>query len=283
MSGVEQEAICLRYVDKYLITQEVFVGLYAMESTSGMALYKMLLDVLTRLSLPLSNLRGQAFDGASNMSGAYNGVQALILKEQPLAYFSHCSAHCINLVCQAVGNLIDIREAINIVHEIGLLFSRITKFRLPLQKLCLNKDISLRKLRPFCPTQWTVRYKAIKEVLQLYKHLLDSLEKVLADNTFTCEQRAKACGIIKNLKEGSNYLILSITSSIFRHLEHLIYCVENKNNTLEGILAAVDIVKGYLIQEKDMFASLYQTSEKAVKDFDLEPIVAPRSRCRPKR
>ena len=43
----------------------------------------MLKGVLIRLCLPIENVRGQSYDGASNMSGRYNGtacthVQALI-------------------------------------------------------------------------------------------------------------------------------------------------------------------------------------------------------------
>lgn len=37
-------------------------------------------DILIRCSLPISQCRGQAFDGASNMSGIRNGVQALVKK-----------------------------------------------------------------------------------------------------------------------------------------------------------------------------------------------------------
>ncbi|KAF0703586.1 zinc finger MYM-type protein 1-like, partial [Aphis craccivora] len=39
---------------------------------------------LTYLSLSLDNLRGQGYDGGSNMAGKNNGVQALLLNEQPL-------------------------------------------------------------------------------------------------------------------------------------------------------------------------------------------------------
>ena len=35
--------------------------------------------------LPISALRGQTYDGASNMSGQHKGCQALICEKQPLA------------------------------------------------------------------------------------------------------------------------------------------------------------------------------------------------------
>jgi len=48
--------------------------------------------------LSVANLRGQTYDGGSNMAGRVNGAQALIAAKQPLAIFVHCLMHCGNLV-----------------------------------------------------------------------------------------------------------------------------------------------------------------------------------------
>jgi hypothetical protein len=98
VSGKEQEAFCLRYVDHDLIVHEEFIGLYEVSSTTGENLARVVLDVLQRLNLPISGLRGQAYDGAANMAGKYNGAQAIIKQQQPLAHYVHCTAHCVNLI-----------------------------------------------------------------------------------------------------------------------------------------------------------------------------------------
>ncbi|KAJ4921049.1 hypothetical protein JOQ06_021766, partial [Pogonophryne albipinna] len=51
-----------------------FVGLYEVSSTTGKNLAKVATDVLLRLNLPLSCLRGQTYDGAANMSGESKGA-----------------------------------------------------------------------------------------------------------------------------------------------------------------------------------------------------------------
>jgi len=89
VNGQEQESICVRYVTDDLFPNEAFIGFYTAESTTGETLRQIVLDVLCRLQLPTENLRGQTFDGASNMSGVYNGAQALIREVQPLAIFVH--------------------------------------------------------------------------------------------------------------------------------------------------------------------------------------------------
>ena len=89
----------------------------------------MLTDVLIRFCLPIENLRGQSYDGASNMSGRFNGVQALTCQEQPLAYYTHCTTHRVNLVAQYVSEPECIRSILTIVNEIGQLYSNSIKFR----------------------------------------------------------------------------------------------------------------------------------------------------------
>ena len=51
----------------------------------------------------MQNLRGQGYDGASNMKGELNGLQALFLKECPYAYYVHCYAHRLQLALVAAS------------------------------------------------------------------------------------------------------------------------------------------------------------------------------------
>ena len=51
VSGKEQEAVCVRYVDHDLIVHEEFVGMYEVSVTTGENLAKVIMDVLLRLNL----------------------------------------------------------------------------------------------------------------------------------------------------------------------------------------------------------------------------------------
>lgn len=102
-AGLEQEAICIRYVYAQLQVREIFVGLYTPPDTKGKTLATVIQDVLLRLELPIANLRAQFYDGAANMSGEVNGCQAIIIRECPLVLFFSllCSLHksCIRSHC----------------------------------------------------------------------------------------------------------------------------------------------------------------------------------------
>lgn len=53
--------------------------------------------------LSMTQVRGQGYDGASNMRGEFNGLRALVLKENSSAYYVHCFAHQLQLVIVAVA------------------------------------------------------------------------------------------------------------------------------------------------------------------------------------
>ena len=57
-----------------------------------------LLNFMQEKSLDIGNCRGQSYDNASNMSGRYNGVQAIMKRECKNAAFIPCCNHSINLV-----------------------------------------------------------------------------------------------------------------------------------------------------------------------------------------
>ena len=81
---------------------ERFLGLKHMEDTTSNSLKKSLLQMLAKYGLSVGKLRGQGYDGASNMRGEFNGLQKQIRDENPHAFYVHCFAHQLQLVIVSV-------------------------------------------------------------------------------------------------------------------------------------------------------------------------------------
>ena len=58
----------------------------------------MIWNFLVKVGLDPLMLRRQGYDKASNMSGHIRGVAVQILDKNPLALYTHCSNHVLNLV-----------------------------------------------------------------------------------------------------------------------------------------------------------------------------------------
>lgn len=72
----------------------------------GRAVADAIVSEMNSMGIDLHKCRGQAYDGASNMSGAINGCAALIREQFPLATYQHCKSHCLNLAIMKTATVI---------------------------------------------------------------------------------------------------------------------------------------------------------------------------------
>ena len=92
-----------RYVNKKGKVIERFLGIKHVKETTSEALKIAVVQVLSAHGSTIAQLRGQGYDGASNMRGEFNGVQKLIRDENPYAFYIHCFAHQLQLVVVSVS------------------------------------------------------------------------------------------------------------------------------------------------------------------------------------
>ncbi|XP_015159887.1 zinc finger MYM-type protein 1-like [Solanum tuberosum] len=75
ISHKEQMALVLRFVNKNGEVVERFIDLVHVSDTSACSLKKAIYSLLSVHSLSPSKIRGQGYDGASNMKGDINGLK----------------------------------------------------------------------------------------------------------------------------------------------------------------------------------------------------------------
>ena len=111
--------ISVRWVNSDFDVHEDVLGLVQLPDTRAVTPFSVIKDVLIRCSLPISQCRGQAFNGASNMSGVRNGVQALIKQEESRALYVHCLAHSLNLCVQEVTKkCVIVRNVMDFIYQL---------------------------------------------------------------------------------------------------------------------------------------------------------------------
>ncbi|XP_031250167.1 zinc finger MYM-type protein 1-like [Pistacia vera] len=102
-SNKEQMAIILRYVNKKGCVVECLLSIMHVTDTTTLSLKMGIKTLFSKYNLSISRLRGQGYDSASNMQGQFNGLKALILKDNEYAFYVHCFAHQLQLTLVAVA------------------------------------------------------------------------------------------------------------------------------------------------------------------------------------
>ncbi len=279
ISGIEQESVCLRYVDHDLMPHEEFIGLYSLSETTDQGIAKMVTDVLLRLNLPMSALRGKSYDGASNMAGKYSGAQAVVREQQPFALYVHCGAHCVNLITQAGCSVSPmIRDCLSWVHQLGIIFNQSGKFKRMFENIVTSENEPITTLKPLCPTRWTVRNSAIIAVLGQYERVLVSLEEMAKSASRTA---STASGLFEHFSKSKTVLGLTLASAVVGELECLNISLQKKTQTVSGMQDAVDCVRSYLQGKRNdkSYLELYEKATSLVNSIELvDPIETANSR-----
>lgn len=115
-------ALCIRYC-KGLDIKERFLGFIdcSMKQDSE-SLSQLMLEYLKQCKLsPQVAIVAQSYDGASVMSGRFNGVQAKIKSKYPFAIYTHCMAHRINLVVLDMCKIVKVINFYSVFYNLVLL------------------------------------------------------------------------------------------------------------------------------------------------------------------
>jgi hypothetical protein len=195
-----------------------------------------------RFSLPVENLRGQCYDGASSMSEQFKGVRARLQALQPKVLYVHCFAHSLNLCIQdAVRSVPLFRDIIQCLHDLSVVVRGSTKRKQAFVDIAQAVEGDSPTLpRPLCPTRWAVRFAAIDAAVRSYAVIIDFLNEVsymaTADNS-----AAKARGLASQLESGETYLALAAAKEVFALTDSLSCVLQSSTLCVSGGLSAIDV------------------------------------------
>ncbi|XP_034203509.1 zinc finger MYM-type protein 1-like [Prunus dulcis] len=191
-------AMVLHYVDDKGHVIERFVGVQHVTDTTSSSLKDAIDIFFSSNGLSFSKLRGQGYDGASNMRGELNGLKTKILREQPCAYYVHCFAHQLQLALVAVAKKnIDIASFFtttnSVVNHVGASCKRLDALRAQLQEElviafendCLITGRGLHQetsLKCAGDTRWSSHYGTIISIISMFSSVIHVLQMIIDDN-----------------------------------------------------------------------------------------------------
>jgi hypothetical protein len=209
----------------------------------------------------MSRIRGQGYDGASNMRGEFNGLKSLILKDNNCAYYVHCFAHQLQLVLVAVAKNDP---------DIAWLFTQIGRLVNVVGGSCKRKDILREKqaqkiveamslgeiengrglhqeytLQRANDTRWSSHCKALINIGILFPSIVFVLGHVMRDGA-SSDQKGEAKGLLAWLSSFDFAFTSIMMKNILRITNTLALALQKKDLEIVNATELIRITKSRL-------------------------------------
>ena len=172
-SKQEQLCVCIRYVKDFKI-RERFLCFDQATDLTGAGLAK---QILKDSGVDASFMVAQGYDGASAMSGTYNGVQKHIRDCCPNATYIHCFAHNLNLCLSHAASVQSINSAVAAMQATAVFFSESNKRMACIQDFIKSEcpESARTRLQQHCQTRWVEKQSSVLTFRELYPAVLAAL------------------------------------------------------------------------------------------------------------
>ena len=224
----------LRYVDRCGEIQERLLGMEHVSSTTAEALFDLVKMVLSRFGLELRNLRGQFYDGASNMSGQNTrGKPKCPLCTLSCSLIESCaSKHHLSKLSESkffwvIQSLYNFIAGSSKRHDVFLKMQN---------ERGMSTPVTLKSLND---TRWASHINSLHSLNTALSAILDTLEAV-AENESDSRIVAEANGLVNSVSNFEFLLIFIVMLEILGTINALSQLLQQKK---QDFLNATKLVK----------------------------------------
>ncbi|XP_076034499.1 zinc finger MYM-type protein 1-like [Oratosquilla oratoria] len=243
ISCTPQCCTVLRYVLDSDI-KEVFIGFDILKDRSVGGVTECIFNHLDKYNCA-EKLVAQTYDGALVMGSRLNDVQVKVRERAPVALFTHCYAHKLNVVLSQSAKFIpECTKFFKLSEALASLLSESGRLRQFLD------EIVRKRIPKAAPTRWSVNSKLIQTILQYHGDLCKLFITVKSNpRLWDSDTLVRSNGFYDWLTKDSTYFLVVVYNEIFIKTDTLCnvlqtkmtdipYCIEKTNgtmNVLEGL------------------------------------------------
>jgi hypothetical protein len=258
-SKKEQMALVLRFVNNEGIIMERFLDVVHVSDTAALTLKQSIYAILADNNLNVQDIRGQGYDGASNMRGECNGLKALILKDCPYAYYVHCMAHQLQLALVAASR--DVQEVHNFFQHAIFIINVVSASSKRNDELLANqaaeiaREIELGDLdtgkganqigslqRPG-DTRWSSHFKSIQSLKRMFGATISVLRSIATNRSVSRYSRGDAGGALKIIISFDFVFIMHLMEKIMKITDVFCQTLQRKSLDILNALESVSNTK----------------------------------------
>ena len=279
--------IILRFVDEDGFVQERYLEIVCVEDTTSANLKKHICLVLSANKLQVQNIRGQGYDGASNMRGQFHGLKTLFLHDCPYAYYVHCFAHRLQLALNACARDVPDMQLFfqmlsSIVAFVGSSSKR-TNLLKEIQEAEIAESLAdgdletgkglnqIRSLKRAGMTRWGSHFASVNTLVHVFKEVTQLLQSMMTDKELTGSIRGDAKGFLKALRAFEFVFCLLLTNKIMGITDFLSQALQKQSQDIVNAMNLVSSTKTLLqALRDDGWDSFFQSVQQFGEDHGLE-------------
>lgn len=263
---LEQQTFILRYLKETEI-KELFLQFISCAEKTGEDISNLILKELERHGLQKDKLRGQGYDNGSNMAGKFKGCQARILEECPLAVFSSCSLHTLNLVgVDAAKSCPSVVTFFGTVQKLYKLFSGSPK-----RWEVLKSEIG-DSLHGQSETRWTARVASVKPFAAHLSGLLKALDGLnrTAFPSLTSANLSDIRGLKAYLSSYTCILMSSVWFKILKTIDIRNQIIQRQNCSLDVAVKNMDALLSQLKDLREKFEHIVDETSHVARAMGIK-------------
>lgn len=281
ISGNDQCAFVVRFVHGREVVERL-LSLQCVTSTTAEALLASLSNTLQEVEISIENCVADAFDGASNMSGVYNGLTAKLSDIVPNHIHTWCYAHVLNLVLSDTAQILP-----STISFFGLLQEAQVFLKESLKRQQKYKEENPAfKLGAIGATRWRSRSDASVKIFgridnwisesqkeqsqpakYMFYELTVALYKMSLSNEFNVKMRDDASGLLRKFLSFETIVTAVTFLQIFKVTTPLSDYLQTKNLDYAQAWRLVESAVSRLKAVREKFDETFLAAKKCVLKF----------------
>lgn len=231
-------ALCFRFlVDGKAV--EKFVCLQQMQSTTADSIASSITTLLKTYCIPPEKIFWLAFDGAANMAGRVNGVQAKLKPFLPNSRYVHCRSHLLNLAAGNIANSFKpLKSLFSAMNSLWKFFHNSPKRNNQLQQMQDILNDPVLELVRAGNTRWTSNFRAVKAVRNCLNAIVFTLQEI---HQSAGDYSSEAGGLLLTFQSETAVLLLFGLEQVLQALNMLTLILQSPKLSLAELPLKVEM------------------------------------------
>lgn len=225
-------SLCCWYIEDGRAVER-FICLQQLPDTTANTISKAILEWLTTAEIPLMKIYWLAFDGAANMSGKKNGVQAQLKEHLPNSHYIHYRSHLLHLAAANVASgFKPLKVLFSSFNSLWTFFHKSPKRSNKLTEVQSILDDPVLQLVRSGDTRWTSNYRSVKAVRTCLKSIIFTLQDIHATGA---DLASEAGGLLLTFQNCTSVLLIFAFEIILQPLHTLTLSLQSSKLNLADV------------------------------------------------